>query len=171
MITKRGMKTETLSLRLDPKIKFSLEFASRINGQKLTTIVERAVQSWCDRLTVGDQKYNWRAFWDHDEGIRTLKLLACEGYPATSDEDELRGFTKSHWGFFYTSRDATTPHRTFVEILWPKIEVYRRLWLEQRDHDYWIAGKAMAADLSTAKLKPPLWPPPSPKSGCGAIDT
>ena len=35
----RGTKTETLSLRLDPKTKFILEFVARINGQTLTTVI------------------------------------------------------------------------------------------------------------------------------------
>jgi hypothetical protein len=157
----RGSKTQTLSLRLDPKTKFTLEFVARIKGQTLTTIVERAIRESCDRVTIGsdfgNEKFNWQTFWDPEEGVRTLKLLACDDYPSTYDEDDLREFTKAHWEFFYTEK-AGTPRRPFVEILWPKIEDYRRIWHEQRDSNYWAAGHAMAADLSAAKVLSPTWP-------------
>jgi hypothetical protein len=153
-----GRKTRTLSLRLDHKTKFTLEFVARIKGQTLTTIIERAVRESCDQVQIGNDRKNWLSFWDPEEGVRTLKLLACENYPSTYDEDELRAFTKAHWEFFYHSHEAEAPRRLFVEILWPKVEDYRRIWREQRDTDYWAAGEAMAADLSAAKVVPPTWP-------------
>jgi hypothetical protein len=163
----RGTKTQTLSLRLDPKTKFTLEFVHRIKGQTLTTIVERAIRESCDQVTIGsdfgNEKFNWQNFWDPEDGVRTLKLLACQDYPSTYDEDDLKEFTKTHWEFFYLSKEAKTPRRAFVEILWPKIEDYRRIWREQRDSDYWAAGKAMAADLLAAKVSPPTWPRQSQK--------
>jgi hypothetical protein len=161
----RGTKSQTLSLRLDPKTKFTLEFVARIKGQTLTTIVERAIRESCDRVTIGnpsrgdfEENFTWQSFWDPEEGIRTLKLLACEHYPSTYDEDDLSEFTKAHWQFFYASNKAKVPHRTFVAILWPKIDDYRRIWHEQRDSDYWAAGNAMASALSAAKVAPPTWP-------------
>ncbi len=167
----RGTKTETLSLRLDPKTKFILEFASRINGQTITTIVERAIRASCDEVQINDgnendfaEIRNWKDFWDPDEGIRTLKLLASRNYPTTYDEDELKSFTEAHRDFFfYTGKRI--PNSPLVQVLWPKIENYRRIWLEQRDKDYWAAGNAMVADLTSAKVKPPSWPPtPLPPS-------
>ena len=157
----RGSKTETFSPRLDPKTKFSLEFVARVNGQTLTTIVERAIRSSCDQVMVGishNRGANWRHFWDPEEGIRTLQLLACEDYPSTYDEDDLWSFTRAHWQFFYTEQDGATPKRFFLEILWPKIDAYRQIWREQRESDYWAAGRAMAADLRNAQLEAPAWP-------------
>jgi hypothetical protein len=155
----RGAKTQTLSLRLDPKAKFTLEFVARVKGQTLTTIVERAIRESCDQVTIGSdpqgKKLNWQSFWDPEEGVRTLKQLACDDYPSTYDEDDLRQFTIVHWEFFYTSEKAEIPRRAFVEILWRKVDDYRRIWHEQRDTDYWAAREAMAADLVKAKIKPP----------------
>jgi hypothetical protein len=64
----RGTKTQTLSLRLDPKTKFTLEFVARIKGQTLTTIVERAIRESCDQVTIGrdfgnEKSFNWQSFW------------------------------------------------------------------------------------------------------------
>jgi hypothetical protein len=163
----RGTRSQTLSLRLDPKTKFTLEFVARIKGQTLTTIVERAIRDSCDQVTIGsnygNEKFSWQSFWDPDEGVRTLKLLACNDYTSTYDEDDLKAFVKEHWEFFYFSENAEAPHRAFVRILWPKIDDYRRIWHEQRDSDNWAAGKAMAADLLAAKVSPPMWPRQSQK--------
>src|ERR1700730_6798082 len=85
----RGIKTQTLSLRLDPKTKFTLEFVARINGQTITTVVERAIRESCDRVKIrgvdgGDfsDLCNWQGFWDPEEGVRTLRLLASPDYPS-----------------------------------------------------------------------------------------
>jgi hypothetical protein len=159
----RGTKTEALSLRLDPKTKFILEFASRINGQTITTTVERAIRASCDEVRTERGEFepasNWKSFWDPDEGVRTLNLLGCSGYPTTYDEDELRSFIQAHKAFFYTKKNESIPNTSLVPILWPKIEDYRQIWIEQRDKDYWAAGSAMAADLASAKVEPPTWPP------------
>jgi hypothetical protein len=156
----QGSKSETLSLRLDPKAKFILEFVARINGQTLTTVVERAIRASCDQVAIGkdSQKQNWQSFWDPDEGVRMLKLLACEHYPSSYDEDDLKRFTEEHWEFFYHSSSYGEPHRAFIQILWPKIEEYRRIWRERRETDYWAAGRAMQADLFSADVEAPKWP-------------
>jgi hypothetical protein len=159
----RGSRTETLSLRLDPKTKFILEFVARINGQTLTVIVERAIRASCDEVEIGtngqfSKGSNWRDFWDPDDGVRILKLLACEDYPSNFDEDELRQFTREHWEFFYDKSNYQTPRRSYLQILWPKIEEYRRIWRDRRDTDYWAAGRAMATDLGAAKIEVPEWP-------------
>jgi hypothetical protein len=171
---KSSGKTENLSLRLDPKTKFILDFVSRINGQTITTIVERAIRASCDQIELpgsvpeGDfaVSFNWKHFWDPHEGVRTLKLLANPAYPTSFDEDELKGFIEAHRQFFYVAGRSRTPNSSMVHVLWPKIDEYRRIWLEEREKDYWAAGIAMTADLTAANVEPPHWPPapnPSPK--------
>ncbi|HEY5744774.1 MAG TPA: hypothetical protein VIU12_01750, partial [Chryseolinea sp.] len=157
----RSRKTETLTVRLDPKTKFSLDFVARVKGQSLTTVVERAIRESCDQVRVGDYNDNWQDFWDAEDGVRVLKLLACTEYPSSYDEDELKAFVTAHWEFFYEPASGNTPSRTYVEILWPKVEEFRRVWYETRESDYWAAGIAMAAQLKSAKVKPPEWPRPT----------
>jgi hypothetical protein len=159
----RGTKSESLSLRLDPKMKFALEFVARVRGQTLTTVIERAVREYCDRVTIaavpGDSTpANWQQFWEPEEGTRTLRLLASPEYLSNFDEDDLRDFVRAHWEFFYSESECMIPRRAFVQMLWPKIESYRGIWKEKRETDYWAAGRAMAADLRAAKLVPPQWP-------------
>lgn len=164
----RGAKTLTLSLRLDPKTKFIVDFVARIKGQSITTVVERAIKETADGIGIGpkwDSRGNeahqptWSEFWDPDEGVRTLKLLANPGYPTTFDEDELKAFTLAHWQFFYLDHRGNEPKRGFIEILWPKIDRYIEIWRSKKSTDYWAAGETMKADLAAARVAAPDWPP------------
>jgi len=174
----RGSKTETLSLRLDPKTKFILEFVARIKGQTLTIVVERAIREACDRVTIGEdrneERSTWADFWDPHEGVRTLKLLNCRHYRSSFDEDELLQFTLAHEEFFYDQEKRWPegwhePNREYLQILWPKIAEYREIWRTQREKDYWAAGRAMKGDLLLAQVKAPTWPRP-PKSERADMD-
>lgn len=160
-VTIKRSKSETLSLRLDPKTKFMLDFMSRVQGQSITTVVERAVQKVAAGVSVADYNSDdrtWATFWDASEGVRTLNLIGDANYPTNFEEDELLSFAKTHWPFFYTAERATSPRRAFVDVLWPKVEDYLNLWRENRQINYWAAGEAMRADLEAARIAAPEWP-------------
>jgi len=167
--TDRGrLKTQSLSLRLDPKTKFILDFVARLRGQSITTVVERAIKESAAGISLGpkwdnhgneiDQR-NWTRYWDPSEGVRALNLLADSEYPTTFDEDELREFTTAHWPFFYNRPDGAVPKRAYVEILWSRIDEYLELWRKTKREDYWAVGRAMAEAIGAAKVVPPQWPP------------
>jgi hypothetical protein len=159
--TAKRAKTETLSLRLDPKTKFMLDFLARVQGQSITTVVERAVHQVASRVSVAPFDENdktWAMFWDASEGIRTLKLIADPHYPTNYEEDELLSFAKVHWPFFYLTEKTITPKQSYVDLLWPKIDLYLDLWRTLRQENYWAAGEAMRADLLAAKIAAPDWP-------------
>ena len=161
------LKTQTLSLRLDPKTRFILEFMSRVKGQSITVVVERAIKESADKVGIGptyDNRGNdiaqstWTDFWDADEGIRTLKLLAFPDYSTTYEEDEIRRFTLDHWEFFYTTEAGITVKRAYASLLWPNIPKYLKTWQSTRAENYWATGKQMAEDLSRAGVESPSWP-------------
>ena len=162
--TRRGAKTENLSLRLDPKTKFMLEFVSRVKGQNITMVVEHAIREVADASPIGVSSYsqdngpNWRDFWDASEGTRVLKLISCRNYPTTFDEDELYEFTRAHGEFFFSDVRATIPKRAYVDILWPRINQYLEIWRNKKASEYWAAGEAMKQDIRAAGLQPPEWP-------------
>lgn len=165
---RRSAKTQSLSLRLDPKTKFILEFVARVKGQSITTVVERALKEAADNVSLGsdwDEAGNrsegrrWIHFWDPSEGVRTLRLLAEPAYPTNFDEDDLRDFTLVHWQFFYTDVKGASPRRSYIDILWPKIETYFSIWQDQKDKNYWAAGEAMTKDIRAARVQTPEWPP------------
>lgn len=161
------LKTQTLSLRLDPKTRFILEFISRVRGQNITVVVERAIKEAADKAGIGpthDGRNNevtqatWVDFWDPDDGVRTLKLLINPDYSTTYEEDEIRLFTLDHWEFFYTSSNGLTVARNYTSLLWPKLENYMETWRAKRTQEYWAVGKLMADYLSLAGVAPPQWP-------------
>lgn len=161
------LKTQTLSLRLDPKTRFILEFMSRVKGQSITVVVERAIKESADKVGIGPThnfvgneipQSTWTEFWDADEGIRMLKLLACTSYTTTYEEDEIRLFTLDHWEFFYSDNTGKTVRRAYASMLWPNISKYLKTWQSTRAEDYWAAGKQMVEDLSRANLSAPNWP-------------
>ena len=167
---RRSGKTENLSLRLDPKTKFMLDFISRVKGQSITTAVERAITQVADSARIGTKcdsfgneegGSSWADFWDASEGIRTLTLIAFDGYPTTFDEDELLEMVRAHSQFFY--RDPLTMknyNRAYIDILWPNISEYVTNWRETKSKDYWAAGKTMRMAIQAANVHPPDWPPP-----------
>ena len=161
VVAPKRAKTETLSLRLDPKTKFMLDFMARVQGQSITTVVERAVHKVAAGVSVApfdEDDKTWASFWDASEGVRNLNLIGDSHYPTNFEEDELLSFAKTHWPFFYTSDRATTPRRPYVDILWPKIDHYLGLWRSLRQSNYWAAGEAMKADLEAARVAAPDWP-------------
>jgi hypothetical protein len=164
----RRSKTETLSLRLDPKIKFILEFVARINGQSITTVVERAIKVASESVVINSkfgehERKNWSDFWDTNEGVRTLRLLSEPAFPTNFYEDELRDFTVAHRTFFYLDQLMMEPNRAYVSILWPLLAKYLDIWRTHRSSNYWAAGEAMKKDLLVAKVSPPTWPPAPPQ--------
>ena len=140
---------------------------SRVRGQSITVVVERAIKEEAGRLGLGpthDYNHNeipqsyWLEFWDSEEGVRALNLFANPHYPTTFEEDEIRRFTIDHWEFFYTNENANVPRRPYVSILWSSMERYLTIWRQTKTSDYWAAGTQMASDLSNARVQPPTWP-------------
>jgi uncharacterized protein (DUF1778 family) len=160
-------KTQTLSLRLDPKTRFILEFMSRVRGQSITVVVERAIKEAAEQATIGHKRdefgnevehRTWLNYWDPDESVRQLMLFGDRDYYTTFEEDEIRRFTEDHWDFFYTSSTAGVVRRSYANVLWPNLSKYLKTWNTTRMQDYWAAGRMMADDLKRAGIAAPAWP-------------
>jgi len=160
---KKPGKSESLTIRLDPKTRFQLEFVSRIRGQTITTVIERSILEAADnaRIRGGDfeQDLTWQSVWDVNEGIRALKIARhSELYPSYEEERRLN-FTELHWPFFYTDNKKDVFFTTYIEVLWPRIDEFINIFEKTKLDDYFQAGKEMQACLKAAKIKPPEWPP------------
>lgn len=163
-------KSQTLSLRLDPKTRFVLEFLAKLKRQNITTIVEDAI-----RRAAADHPVNpfdreprtWKDYWDVNEGVRTMRMLADPEMPSDYEDDELRDFIAAHIEFFSESYQLSEPDRINVAVLWPRIEEYLIEWRESKRSNPWAAGRMMVQDLEEAGIAPPEWPrktkkPPRP---------
>lgn len=167
-------KSESLTIRLDPKTRFILEFMARLKGQTITTIVERAIVSAASSEQVHDPKHpddpdSWQYFWDVSDGVRALRMASRSEFFPTYEEERRLAFTREHWPFFYHGKEGHSFVNHYVDVLWPRIDEFVQIHEDQRANDYFAAGKAMQAALRNAKLKSPEWPirtavaPPKPQ--------
>jgi hypothetical protein len=154
-------KTQTLSLRLDPKTRFVLEFLAKLNRQSITTVVEDAIREAGMRRRVDPFEKpgrTWKDYWDVSEGVRAMLMLADSDLPSDYDDDELREFLRSHIEFFSETNELTNPDRINVAVLWPDIGRYVEAWRESRRTNPWQVGETMASALQDAEVDPPEWP-------------
>ena len=156
---KRGGRTEPLSLRLDPKDKFILDYICRVSGMGITTVIERAIQNFADK-SLSDAP-TWERFWHVSEGVRTLRMLMADGVPTKYEEDEIIHFVYRHPTFFFFVPEGivriepgiTLDRPDYIEVLWPKIHKYIELSKDEKtgEGDF----RAMTGDLLKAGLEPP----------------
>lgn len=163
--TQKTNKTESLTIRLDPKTRFILEFVSKLKGQTITTVVERAIVNSASGETLRDFKnggdLTWHDFWDISDGVRALQLAARSEFFPSFEEEKRLAFCKEHWPFFWSSKERKTFLNYYVDVLWPNIDAYVQIHDDTKATDYFAAGKAMRDALSAAKLKAPEWPRPA----------
>jgi len=116
-------KTETLTLRLDPKVKMMIEMISRIRRQSITGVVEAAIEEIAFDLDApffhNNETSNWSLssavteVWSTDESERFINM--CYHLPTllTYEEQRIWETIKASKVFFAT--DATIME-TFWEI-------------------------------------------------------
>ncbi len=160
---RKSVKSETLTIRLDPKTRFMLEFVSRLRGQTITTVVERAIAQAADSAVIETEErpYNWKDYWHVSDGIRALKIAGeAELFP-TYEEEKLLQFANDHKPFLMDGGFGSyrAPGGKYIDMLWPKIQEYFQIWEQTKATDFWAAGKRMAEDIRAAGVKPPDWPP------------
>ena len=158
---KRSVKTESLSLRLDPKTKFILDFVVRAKGVRVTDLVGRAIKEMADATWIGGQdidRKRWVDYWHPEEGVRVLNIIMDPDVETTFDEDELAEFIKQHWEFFYSDEDRRRPAAVFIQVLWPKIEEYLDHWRDHKSFSRWETGNLMLKAIKTAGMREPTWP-------------
>lgn len=160
---KRSGKTEVLSMRMDPKTRFLLDVLTRLRGQSISTVVERVILEAADNASFGPGgEFNWRRLWHVSEGVRYLNMISYKDlYPSYEDEYKL-DFTRTHWPFFYTTRECKVCKDFLVGILWPRLDEFVELWTRTKSSDYFAAGKAMQKAILDANVQPPDWPPQTP---------
>lgn len=137
---KKAPKTESLTIRLDPKMRFALEFVARIKGQTITKVIERAIVDRADSEKVikppergGDfTGFTWRDYWDVSEGIRAVNLARDEDTHPTFDEEEMWDFVKTHSGYFFHDSDMKFPKRGSFDVLWPLMPTLLAIWEETK---------------------------------------
>ncbi len=165
---KTAGKSETLTIRLDPKMRFALEFVARLRGQNITTVVERAIKRSADdqRTEFRDHEgNNWLDYWHVSEGIRAIKLaLDPDTHPSFSEE-EIADFVRVHWPFFSDNAVMTKLRQESVDIIWPHLQSLLVQWRNTKAVKRLEAGERMQEILRAAQaVFVPAWPQPDKNS-------
>jgi hypothetical protein len=157
--TKKGMKSEVLSMRMDPRTRFIVEFIARVRGQSITTVVDRAIQEAANNLRLSDgRNETWEDFWHVSEGIRSLKVMSEKRTFPNYEEEFKVSFTRSHWPFFYITNKFDEYKEWSVGVIWPRFDEFVEIWRNTKATNYWAATKAMQKAISDAGLIAPEWP-------------
>lgn len=165
---KRPQKSESLTIRLDPKMRFALEFVARLRGQTITKVIERAVLEVADRSYIEDDNHNieanWLSYWDVNDGIRAINLALDQRTHPSFEEEEMLDFVKAHWNFFAVSPDLSCLRRQNIEVLWPSMPKLIELWRETKTSDRCAVRQLMEQILEGAGLHKDSWSmQPTPK--------
>ncbi|CAI2936067.1 conserved protein of unknown function [Aminobacter niigataensis] len=161
--TTKASKSESLTIRLDPKTRFILEYLSRLKGQTITTVVERAIVNAASAESVQDYEMgghlNWHSFWDVSEGARAVNLARRNEFFPTFEEERRVSFCEEHWPFFFLNQSKKAFRYPFLNVLWSRIDEFIGIHEETKaGGEYWAAGKAMQKALRDARIEPPEWP-------------
>lgn len=151
---KRPQKSESLTIRLDPKMRFALEFIARVKGQTITKVIERAVIEAADRTDINDDngydKLNWLSYWDVNEGVRAINLANDGRTHPSFEEEEILDFVKSHWRFFSRDQFLRVLNREKIEVLWPHMPEIINVWRESKSTNRNKASHLMTNILTEA---------------------
>lgn len=161
-------KTQQLTLRIDDKTRFQLDFCARVTGMSITTFVERAILEKANNTLVDTSSKrgefagletmgkDWSEFWDPDEGIRQIRMLnelSKYGSYTTFEEDQLISFIRAHWHFFSENSSLTALSRDRVNSLWPHIHETLEFWIETRESNPKGAENVIRRTLEESGLK------------------
>jgi len=178
------VKTESLTIRLDPRTRFMLDFLGRHRDQTITKVIERAVEKFAEDTDnrvhpAGFEsvtELGWRDYWHPHEGVRAIKLAVLGGLRPTAEEERLREFVRAHEPFFaqynhYEAEDGVFDGAEYefknesIAVLWDRIDAFIDLWEQTRPTDRYAAGSAMRECLEAAGVPAPEWPPPAAEGG------
>ena len=159
-MAKKPTKSETLTLRLDPKTRFMLEFVARLRGQTITTVFERAIQDTADSAMIyrlDGHSYIWKDYWNVEQGARDLAISGEPMLRPTFEEEKRFAFALKYWPFFYMTIERKFFRLDYISILWCRIDEFIELDDAKKTIDYWAAGQSMEDALKAAHVTPPKW--------------
>lgn len=153
-------KTEHMSLRLDSRTKFLVEYWSQCVHQSDTAFVTMAVERYARDLA-NEHGHSPKACFHPHRGVREVRLGLLDDYPLDDVRARRRDFVMQHRAFFLTQvGDHYQANVPFIETLWDvdgktNLDEYMNGWAE----DFWAPGKLMAERLRSRGLEAPVWPP------------
>lgn len=150
---KKRVKTDSLTLRVDPRFRFALEMIGRTTGATMTSILERSIVAQATSLRIGG--FDWPSLWHPEEAVRALRVAAIPEAMPSHEEQRLLHFCKVWWPFFYRDRAGSDFHEPRLLCLWENIDQLCDLFEETRSADFFAVSRRMVELLTTAGIEPP----------------
>lgn len=165
-MARKQIKKQALSVRLDDKTRFLLDFIGRIEGQNATTVFERSIQEKANNTGFAQHQYQddsplWREIWHVSEGVRQLRFLVhpaiSQNIYLTFEEEEIVDFCRQHWDFFSTNPELENLIPSRVDVLWPNLPEYLDEWRETKSTNRGMVAQKMRSHLKEAGVEAPGW--------------
>lgn len=165
--------TTSISLEIDDKIKFQLEFATRVTNLPLSKFIEIAIKKSVNELSLSkvlqtndDDNIdlhseislvkNWLSYWGNEEGISMVSLLTCElmqDYTSAKD-DQISLFILNHWNYFGMDENLENLSQIHCNIIWPHLEKIVDEYLDNNIIDTNYGAKKLSKVLKDNNLEP-----------------
>jgi hypothetical protein len=128
-------RSETVTVRLDPKLKYAAELAARRHRRTLSSFMEWAVEEAVEKVVVGlkeseNAKYVMAKVWSINEVDRFFNFALAYPHLLTHDEEILWEKIKEH-DFLWTYDEDKTPkikdrNREKLKSMWSQFQEYAR---------------------------------------------
>jgi hypothetical protein len=151
---KRGRlsRTEVVTVRLDPKLRYLADLAARKQRRTVSSFIEWAVEHGLDDVRLADDDHsvwsNSNSLWDVEEADRFIKLATRYPDLLTHEEQLLWKLLKENG---YCWRGAYDRHGDWT---WNTLE---KDVVIERVREHWETFRAAASGDSAAKKELPTW--------------
>lgn len=123
--------TVSVGIRIDPKIKFSLDVMGRIQKRSLTAVIEWAISNAIAQQTTSAQGPTVADLvdevWSTDEALRFINL--CFSAPEVLTYDEMRIWDTIKFTPFFWNREDYPIAKPYFEF-----DAYRKSWEDLKQH-------------------------------------
>lgn len=137
-------RSEVVTVRLDPKLRFAAELAARKQRRTLSSFIEWAIGEAVNRIEVTDSEnvnYVMAQVWDVEEADRFIKLALNFPELLTFDEERLWKIIKNCKIFWLSTPPKGSSNIDKTSIAYPMLRSY---WEKLQ---MVIAGEATEEDL------------------------
>jgi len=166
----RLARTETVQVRFDPRMRYSLELASRLQRRSVSSFVECAADAYLASVVVDvDPAFSSRStselslkqlvdqLWDVDEIVRFVRLAQIAPKLLTYEEELIWRFIASTACFWIRGEDGEPSiNIKLVRLLWSELLAFANngsFDFQELTDKTEVITQAIAADVSDQKLQ------------------
>jgi hypothetical protein len=130
-------RTQTVTVRLDPQLRYMAELAARMQRRTLSSFIEWAIEESLGQVPIDNQaggpsvKEEIQRLWDVDEADRFIKLAIAHPHLLTHDEQVLWKLIKESRGLWFdalASHDDYEDYSNYKRVSQFRFDELRKHW-------------------------------------------